>query len=159
MFARELPKRPCKECGIEFRPAGLKRTFCSRLCLDRYYKREARKNQSYYYPTLFSLLTPMILERDANRCIACGVEQKIIQSRNGKSRSNIEVHHIDKDQTNNEPSNLVTLCKRCHSAAHHLKPTLFQWLQGYARTRSQCMTSKLKKRITTLLETYSHTTA
>ena len=31
-------------------------------------------------------------------------------------RSNLESHHVDWDKTNNNVTNLVTLCRRCHSA-------------------------------------------
>jgi len=30
----------------------------------------------------------------------------------------IEVHHIDGDRNNNEPENLLPLCRRCHSKVH-----------------------------------------
>lgn len=31
----------------------------------------------------------------------------------------LEVHHIDRDRTNNEESNLELLCKNCHSVIHN----------------------------------------
>ena len=30
----------------------------------------------------------------------------------------INVHHIDEDPGNNDPSNLIALCPKCHSAFH-----------------------------------------
>ena len=33
-------------------------------------------------------------------------------------RRGLEVHHIDKDRMNNDPSNLITLCESCHQRVH-----------------------------------------
>lgn len=35
-----------------------------------------------------------------------------------KTTKNLDVHHIDEDRSNNFPSNLITLCKTCHSRLH-----------------------------------------
>ena len=42
-----------------------------------------------------------------SKCIICGTENAL------------EVHHIDKDRTNNYPENLMTVCEKCHSRIHH----------------------------------------
>lgn len=34
------------------------------------------------------------------------------------SVDNLHVHHVDRDRTNNEISNLKTLCSKCHGKAH-----------------------------------------
>lgn len=34
----------------------------------------------------------------------------------------LDVHHIDKDKTNNDPSNLETLCPNCHRQHHLIDP-------------------------------------
>jgi len=47
-----------------------------------------------------------ILRRDNYTCCIC------------KSREELEVHHKDKDWKNNCDSNLVTLCKPCHTHTH-----------------------------------------
>ncbi len=41
-----------------------------------------------------------------------------------------EVHHIDYDKQNNDPSNLITLCKRCHGKTHIIK-TRNKWQVYY----------------------------
>lgn len=35
-----------------------------------------------------------------------------------KNKSQLQVHHIDFDKKNDKPSNLITLCKSCHSKLH-----------------------------------------
>jgi len=47
-----------------------------------------------------------ILDRDNFNCRMCTEE------------NNLHVHHIDYCRSNNESSNLVTLCRTCHSAIH-----------------------------------------
>ena len=54
-----------------------------------------------------------ILERDNRMCQKCGY-------------SNIdclEIHHIDKNTMNNNPSNLITFCRQCHLGVHNRKYT------------------------------------
>jgi len=43
-----------------------------------------------------------IKKRDRNRCQKCG------------KTTDLHVHHVDGDRLNNEPQNLITLCKECH---------------------------------------------
>ncbi len=47
-----------------------------------------------------------IRERDHYTCQICG-------------REGYPVHHIDYDKKNNDPENLITLCKRCHPKTNH----------------------------------------
>jgi len=56
-----------------------------------------------YSPEFNSALKRQIRERDAFTCQHCGL------------RPAKEVHHIDYDKKHNEPENLITLCKPCHS--------------------------------------------
>lgn len=50
-----------------------------------------------------------IKERDGNACRSCG------------SPKNLTVHHRDETKTNHDPSNLITLCIRCHIRLHRGK--------------------------------------
>lgn len=51
----------------------------------------------------FTRIRPQILIRDACKCIICGYQ----------SWSN-DVHHINDINTDNDPMNLITVCKRHH---------------------------------------------
>lgn len=57
----------------------------------------------------FKKLRDTILQRDMRTCRFCGFASSKYQ----------EVHHIDDDHTNNDQSNLLTVCTLCHQV-HHL---------------------------------------
>lgn len=50
-------------------------------------------------------LRKIIRERDNHICQLCGGQQE---------DKAFDVHHIDYNKKNNDPNNLITLCKRCH---------------------------------------------
>lgn len=56
----------------------------------------------------FLKLRPEILERDGDSCFFCKFKSKKWQ----------EVHHLDNDHSNNDLSNLVTVCPICHMVFH-----------------------------------------
>lgn len=51
-----------------------------------------------------------IRKRDNYTCQHCGK----VAHKNSRA---IHVHHIDRDKTNNDPANLITLCVKCHMRA------------------------------------------
>jgi hypothetical protein len=59
----------------------------------------------YPYPKDFTNIRNSILKRDNHTCQHCEAKA-------------IEVHHIDRDKTNNDPMNLVSVCKSSHTLAH-----------------------------------------
>ena len=52
-------------------------------------------------------LREQIVARDGRRCQVCHASSRMLQ-----------VHHVDLDRTNNDQSNLLTLCAACHLAYH-----------------------------------------
>ena len=61
------------------------------------------------YPIEFNeLLKEKIRTRDNHTCQVCNIKQEEVDRR-------LCVHHIDYDKMNNDPSNLITLCKTHHS--------------------------------------------
>src|SRR5581483_5621804 len=50
-----------------------------------------------------------VLKRDGSACRFCGFKAAKFQ----------EVHHVDDNHANNDPTNLVTVCNLCHQV-HHL---------------------------------------
>src|SRR5438270_9086934 len=68
-------------------------------------------------------------ERALKRCMAlrpsipASVRREILIEANyrcavPRCMSAIDVHHIDEDPSNNDPSNLIALCPTCHAAFH-----------------------------------------
>lgn len=93
----------CAECG----PVKLKlRIVPSKTPPERYtctlseHKWDAVRNGSKKPYTRFK----------GDTCSACGFM--------AKHRCQLDVHHIDRDHSNNAESNLRTLCANCHRLAH-----------------------------------------
>lgn len=112
-------EHPCGNCGkMTYRsPAqlsGSPRTygvFCSKRCAGLAIRGEKNAyfehgRMAALYPPEFPAIKPRILKRDGRKCLLCG------------AHSGLHVHHIDRDRENNDPSNLATLCRDCHSAQH-----------------------------------------
>jgi 5-methylcytosine-specific restriction endonuclease McrA len=51
-------------------------------------------------------LRDRVLSRDGHACTICSCKK------------NLHIHHIDADNTHDDPENLVTLCQYCHARAH-----------------------------------------
>lgn len=103
-----VPDRWCAECGtplarkrfrgrLEDRGPFLRRRFCNRACMARYQTR----------PTVgLSRLHQRASRFVRSVCEECG------------GRSQLGVHHMDRNPANNDASNLRTLCASCHTSWH-----------------------------------------
>jgi len=61
-----------------------------------------------------SELKELIRKRDDYKCRSCQAPQEeFIQA--------LAVHHIDENKRNNNPDNLIALCKYCHGKLHYSK--------------------------------------
>jgi hypothetical protein len=116
---------PCAQCESPvYKTEGhlrcAKRTkgvFCDRVCFSLFY--HGKNNPQYKhgnsynpYPKEFRRIRRSVLKRDGIKCFLCGTEKAPI--RPGHVRTNLDVHHIDWDKENNDITNLVTLCLKCH---------------------------------------------
>ena len=117
----------CDQCGkeIERLPKKTSKTnFCCVNCQDKYHsERMSGKGNSQYvdgassepYGQEFNeKLKEGIRDRDRRKCVCCGK----VEIDNGRR---LDVHHIDRDKMNNDESNLVSLCKGCHTKANSNK--------------------------------------
>lgn len=64
-----------------------------------------------------NFLRPSVLERDNYSCQVCGKESRSVKYKD------MVVHHKDRngngsENPNNDPTNLITLCRRCHELEH-----------------------------------------
>lgn len=64
------------------------------------------------YAPQWKRIARTIRKRDNYTCQACQVVFP-------KISKYLHVHHIDGDKTNNDPSNLITLCAKCHPKGKH----------------------------------------
>lgn len=93
-------------------------------------------NYKEYSPDWKDIIRPQILQRDGYKCQSCGINHKIRVYKNSRkdyvecddfieewAKKNgkkvftlyLAVAHLDHDKSNNDPSNLLTLCPKCHS--------------------------------------------
>jgi hypothetical protein len=66
------------------------------------------ENESLHEDKVYIDARSKVIARDQSTCKACGWQADRFQ----------EAHHIDDDHTNNDVSNLVTLCAWCHRCHH-----------------------------------------
>lgn len=143
-------ERICLNCGTAFIPIKGRQKYCSEKCrIEKYYadnkerikerttryrlshleqecenkrrnrelnkERYKQRDMEYHDSTRFGGNKQLVLERDGYKCAICGATEGLV------------VHHKDEtgqlDNPNNDPSNLISVCKACHAKIH--KPT--QW--------------------------------
>ena len=100
--------------------AGKKHTLETRRKQSEAHRGEKNPNfidgESSQYPFEFYAIRESIIERDG--CCQnpdCGITNEECMEQNGRSLS---VHHIDEDEDNNEPDNLISYCQSCHMKVH-----------------------------------------
>lgn len=152
----------CPQCGRQY--SG-KSKHCSRACADRAHSvRMAGVRNSRFvalgkYSNLFRQMSDIIRDRDGMSCSACGAQAMRMRHGNGGWRTSLQVHHLDENTRNNYPENLITLCARCHMKHHRGALPQSLQLTALALDRSASMTSKLKRKATSLLTAFSRTIA
>lgn len=65
----------------------------------------------WIYPHEFNVIKESIRERDNHICQHCGI------ANNETNNYELDVHHMDGNRFNNDPNNLITLCRSCHKFA------------------------------------------
>jgi YHS domain-containing protein len=126
-------KLTCDQCGAPItrrrsRIEKHKHHFCSQKCYSEWLagpnSPHWRGGVSFepYSPEFNKALKRRIRERDKYTCAICG-------------GSGQQIHHIDGDKGNNDETNLITLCNRCHG---HVTVQHKEWepyLQRMVKTR------------------------
>ncbi len=108
-----------KQYSVSPSHADRRKTCGDVKCLFEYrsnlYSRENNPNYrdvSREYPIEFNdKLTSKIRDRDEHVCQNCGMSEAENISKFGRV---LDVHHIDYDKNNSAPTNLISLCFRCH---------------------------------------------
>lgn len=92
----------CEECGVNpVRSKGI-----TSAGTPRYDKYCSSCHRGFYS-------APWLKHR-GDECEECGHRPLV-------AKWTLDVHHIDHDKENNDPDNLKTLCKNCHSTYHALE--------------------------------------
>ena len=163
--------RQCPECSTAFYPKFAHQQYCSRPCADAAHsKRMIGAGNSHFkdgtsYAKWFDQMRPIILERDKGACIVCGATEFTrttkAKDQGGQSigRTNLLIHHINGQTSDNRPENLITICHHCHATHHKSESTPWPWFATYAEKQSPSMTSRLKEQIIILQRIFSSTTA
>lgn len=102
-----LEEKQCPVCNKMFLPtrrAGKDSTTCSYSCANTYFK--SGINHPNHKPDSINAHRVIGFHYHDKKCVVCG-EDEIV-----------EIHHMDEDHSNNEPSNLVPLCPTHHRYWH-----------------------------------------
>jgi len=114
------PNVICQTCGKLFyknnsdkKNSKHGKFFCSRSCKDKGQRIDGVKeiHPGHYKDGSYSLYRKAALDVHGKVCSSCGYD---------KVPEVLEVHHEDRDRTNNSLSNLIVLCPTCHQEAHFL---------------------------------------
>ena len=93
----------------------------------------SRRKKELKYKWLDKLFKS-ILERDNHKCQICGEGANFI-------------HHIDKDNFNNNPNNLISICSKCHLELHRPEDLSFLHTPEAIQKRREILRAKwIKKR-------------
>lgn len=108
---KEKVKRICIICNREFLviPSEKNRKFCSVKCSAQFKKISylAENNPMWKGGTKTAYCHRIARQNLVQKCINCLTLKRL------------EIHHIDFNNKNNKLSNLVILCKSCHSKIHN----------------------------------------
>ena len=152
----------CSQCGRLFQikrgsyNTGLKRNqknwFCSDICRSNWQSLNLRaecnpnwRGSTAYEPygvEFNDALRARVKERDGYCCQICGMAESdcLLQF----SRT-LDTHHIDYDKSNNDPTNLISLCQSCHATTNGQR-------EHYQRSLAAKVAANLSRRIQTGLE-------
>lgn len=127
-------KSVCLYCKKEFiRPKSSIGKFCSSICYweslkGRSFKHTEETKQKiskHHNPASTTIgeqrynwaggSNSHAIKRAINRI---GLKYECIRC--GKNEGKIDIHHIDKDRTNNKAPNILILCSSCHAKLHHV---------------------------------------
>jgi len=79
-------------------------------------------------------LKEKIRKRDGFRCQQCFREQDELRTETNRKRK-LNVHHIDFNKENNNPSNLIALCQRCHMQTNYNRDGWINYFQNEMEIR------------------------
>lgn len=117
---KPTPEKYCAYCGskmerkrydskLEDLGAFMRRKYCSWDCMRKDHVCKDSTNQSWKSAHATARKLIHLIEQREVMCAQCG------------STRNVDIHHIDGIAQNNNPENLILLCRSCHMKAHRPK--------------------------------------
>jgi hypothetical protein len=132
----ETGRRVCIKCGKEFENLRAKK-YCSSRCRNAYNAYQwCLRNNKFKKAGVGSGGNQ--LGENNHKFDTGQVAYKKLPFRNGKekiceicsSKTLVEVHHIDRDRTNNVLQNLLVVCRKCHRKIHNFKQGFEKYIKG-----------------------------
>lgn len=124
----ENPGHPCLWCG---EPTGLRKTYCSEFCRDRFMTWLEAEPAAIRgtRPPFWNIIRRSALDRDGRRCQECG------------SSTDLSVHHIVPLSAGGDSTlpNLRVLCHLCHQKEHGRHAPVVRKKRSRLRIRHQPM--------------------
>ena len=74
------------------------------------------------YPKEFKLIKNIIRKRDIFLCQECKYTEKQLKRK-------LDIHHIDYNKKNNNPNNLISLCRSCHAQTNFKREDWTKYFQ------------------------------
>lgn len=107
----------CKDCEALYTSTSNRQLYC----LDCKNKKHKERCKSYYKKTYVKKGYSQFRENNNNWKGGIGIYRELVDRTKCSFCSsviNLLVHHKDENRYNNEKSNLLVLCKRCHQVKH-----------------------------------------
>lgn len=124
---RQLQPNLCKTCAKSYVSVHIKEQLCHK-CYAKYihslhprYKKDGGKWGYKDYRKLKSI--------KKTKCTKCG------------SKKNLVLHHKDKNTRNSQPSNLTTICQKCHISIYHTQ-RISKYKRLYGKTLAELAKEK-----------------
>ena len=140
----------CDWCGktIKKHPCSIKSNkhhFCNRKCRADFFKGENNpnwrdgKSREPYSFVFDNKLKEQIRKRDNFTCQECFRHQDELRTKNNRPYK-LHIHHLDYCKKNNSFSNLISLCKSCHSQTNYGRDDWTKYYQEKIKPYIVCNT-------------------
>ena len=96
---------------------------------EEHYNWQGGKSFEPYGLAFNKELKEAIRARDGHRCQECFKHESELFTKKGKSKK-LACHHIDYNKQNNTPSNLISLCQKCHCKTNFKRKDWTKYLQN-----------------------------
>jgi hypothetical protein len=90
----------CNWCKTEYKSKRRSKQFCSKKCFSEWMSKERIGEKNPHFNNVWRQYHRIM--KDIKSCKNCG------------RKYNLETHHLDGNRHNQDPNNLIKVCRRCH---------------------------------------------